>query len=151
EDRAGRPLSLDELLVLNQLFHERRIDSEAAANLMQKGPADGHAVLEKLHERGLVEAKGEKRGRVYHLSAALYRQLGQPAGYVRAHGISAIRQEAMVLEYVTAHGRIELAQVMELCGLNRGQAQRLMRRLLQSGRLSMRGNAPRWAYYVIEK
>jgi len=150
EDRAGRPFSLDELLVLNQLFHERRIDSEAAARLLQKGPADGHAVLERLHERGLAEAKGEKRGRVYHLSAAMYRQLGQPAGYVRAHGISAIRQKAMVLEYVTAHGRIELAQVIELCGITRRQAQRLIRRLIQSKRLSMRGKAPRGAYYVLE-
>jgi ATP-dependent DNA helicase RecG len=151
EDRAGRPFSLDELLVLNQLFHERRIDSDSAAGLLQKGAADGHAVLERLQERGLLEAKGEKRGRVYHLSAAMYRQLGQPAGYVRAHGISAIRQEAMVLEYVAAHGRIELAQVIDLCSLNRGQAQRLLRRLLQSKRLSMRGKGPRWAYYVIEK
>lgn len=151
EDRAGRPFSLDELLVLNQLFHERRIDSDSAARLLQKGAADGHAVLERLQERGLLEAKGEKRGRVYHLSAAMYRQLGQPAGYVRAHGISAIRQEAMVLEYVTAHGRIELAQVMDLCMLNRGQAQRLLKRMLESKRLSMRGKGPRWAYYVIEK
>jgi ATP-dependent DNA helicase RecG len=148
EDRAGRPFSLDELLVLNQLFHERRIDSEAAARLMQKGPADGHAVLERLHERGLVEARGEKRGRVYHLSAAMYRQLGQPAGYVRAHGISAIRQEAMVLEYVSAHGRIERGQVMELCGLTSPQAGRLLSRLCNAGRLKRKGTPPRWTYYV---
>ena len=148
EDRAGRPFSLDELLVLNQLFHERRIDSEVAAGLLQKGPADGHAVLERLHERGLVEAKGEKRGRIYHLSAAMYRQLGQPAGYVRAHGISAIRQEAMVLEYVTAHGRIERGQVMELCGLTSPQAGRLLNRLCTAGRLKRQGSPPRWTYYV---
>lgn len=151
EDRAGRPFSLDDLLVLNQLFHERRIDSESAAMLLQKGPADGHAVLERLQERGLLEAKGERRSRVYHLSAGMYRQLGQPAGYVRAHGISAIRQEAMVLEYVTAHGRIELGQVMDLCLLNRGQAQRLLKRLVDAKKLSMRGSGRRWAYYVIEK
>jgi ATP-dependent DNA helicase RecG len=151
EDRAGRPFSLDDLLVLNQLFHERRIDSESAAKLLQKGPADGHAVLERLQERGLLEAKGERRSRVYHLSAGMYRQLGQPAGYVRTHGISAIRQEAMVLEYVTAHGRIELSQVMDLCLLNRGQAQRLLKRLVDTKKLSMRGPGRRWAYYVIEK
>jgi len=148
EDRAGRPLSLDELLVLNQLFHERRIDSETAAQLLQKGPADGHAVLERLHERGLVEAKGEKRGRVYYLSAASYRQLGQAAGYVRTHGISAIRQEAMVLEYVAAHGRIERGQVMELCGLTSPQAGRLLIRLCTAGRLKRKGTPPRWTYYV---
>jgi ATP-dependent DNA helicase RecG len=148
EDRAGRPLSLDELLALNQLFHERRIDSDTAGRLLQKGAADGHAVLERLQERGLLEAKGEKRGRVYHLSAAMYRQLGQPAGYIRAHGISAIRQEAMVLEYVTAHGRIERAQVMELCGLTSSQAGRLLTRLCAAGRLRRQGTPPRWTHYV---
>ena len=148
EDRAGRPFSLDELLALNQLFHERRIDSDTAGRLLQKGAADGHAVLERLQERGLLEAKGEKRGRVYHLSAAMYRQLGQPAGYVRAHGISAIRQEAMVLEYVTAHGRIERAQVMELCGLTSSQAGRLLTRLCAAGRLRRQGTPPRWTHYV---
>ena len=148
EDRAGRPFSLDELLVLNQLFHERRIDSEIAARLLQKGAADGHAVLERLQERGLLEAKGEKRGRVYHLSAGMYRQLGHPAGYVRAHGITAIRQEAMVLEYVAAHGRIERGQVMELCGINSPQAGRLLTRLCAAGKLQRQGTPPRWTYYT---
>jgi ATP-dependent DNA helicase RecG len=80
----------------------------------------------------------------------MYRQLGQAAGYVRAHGISAIRQEAMVLEYVTAHGRIAAGEVAELCGITRRQAQRLIQRLIQSRRLSMRGKAPRGAYYVLD-
>jgi DNA-binding IclR family transcriptional regulator len=57
----------------------------------------------------------------------------------------------MVLEYVTAHGRIELSQVMDLCLLNRGQAQRLLKRLVDAKKLSMRGSGRRWAYYVIEK
>lgn len=35
--------------------------------LIQKGTAQGHAVLERLVELGLVEAKCEKKGRVYHL------------------------------------------------------------------------------------
>jgi ATP-dependent DNA helicase RecG len=149
EDRAGRPLALDELLVLNQLFHERRMDTEGAARLIQKGPPDGRAVLERLQERGLLEARGEKKGRIYHLSARVYRLLRQPAGYVRAHGISAIRQETMVLEYVAAHGRIERGQVMELCGLSRDQARRLLKRLIDAGKLSMRGSRPRWVYYVL--
>jgi ATP-dependent DNA helicase RecG len=148
EDRAGRPFSLDEFLVLNQLFHERRIDSETAARLLQKGPSDGNAVLERLQERGLLEAKGEKRGRVYHLSAGMYRQLGIPSGYVRTHGISPIRQEAMVLEFVAAHGRIERGQVMELCGLTSRQAGRLLTKLLAEGKLQRRGTPPRWTHYI---
>jgi ATP-dependent DNA helicase RecG len=141
EDRAGRPFSLEELLVLNQLFHERQIDSEIAARLLQKGVADVHAVLERLQERGLLEAKGEKRGRV--LIAGMYRQLGHLAGYVRAHGIAAIRQ---VLEYVAAHGRIERGQVMGLCGISSPQAGRLLTRLCAAGKLHRRGTPPRWTY-----
>jgi ATP-dependent DNA helicase RecG len=104
--------------------------------------------LERLQERGLLEAKGEKRGRVYHLSAGMYRQLGHPAGYVRAHGITAIRQEAMVLEYLAAHGRIERGQVMELCGINSPQAGRLLTRLCAAGKVQRQGTPPRWTYYT---
>jgi ATP-dependent DNA helicase RecG len=103
--------------------------------------------LERLVERGLVEPRGEKRGRVYHLSAGLYRRLGAPAGYVRAHGFDAIRQEAMVLEYVAAHGRITRREAPELCSLSGDQASRLLVRLATNGRLKPAGKK-RGAYYV---
>src|SRR5207249_4320621 len=113
EDRQGRSLALDELIVLNALFFERRIDSAAVGKLIQKGQEEARYVLERLRERGLVEARGEKRGRVYHLSASLYRRMDQPQGYVRARGIDAIRHEEMVLRYAKSHGRIVRDQVAE--------------------------------------
>jgi ATP-dependent DNA helicase RecG len=151
QDQRGASLSLDELIVLNALFFERRMDSAQAGHIIQKGAAEGRVVLERLHERGLIDAKGEKKGRVFHLSAALYRQLGQSEGYVRAHGISPIRHEAMVLEYVQAHGRIERKHVMELCGVSKDQAARLLRKMGESGKLKRMGNPPRWTFYVIAK
>jgi ATP-dependent DNA helicase RecG len=151
QDKAGTPLSLDELLVLNSLFFERRIDSQQAGRLTQKGLTEGRAILERLVERGLVEAKGETKGRVYHLSAKLYRAMGKSEDYVRSHGISPIRHEAMVMEYVQAHGRIERKHVMELCGLSGPQAGRLLRKLERSGRLKRQGNPPRWTYYVFAR
>jgi ATP-dependent DNA helicase RecG len=149
QDRRGTPLTLDELMVLNTLFFERRIDSEAAGRLIQKGVAEGRVVLERLQERGLIEAVGERRGRAYHLSAGLYRRLGQPEGYVRTHGISPNRQEAMVLEYVQAHGRIERKHVIELCGLSSQQAGRLLQRMCKSKKLVRQGAPPRWTFYVL--
>jgi len=38
EDKAGRPFVLDELIVLNTLFVQRRIDSEQVSKVIQKGP-----------------------------------------------------------------------------------------------------------------
>jgi ATP-dependent DNA helicase RecG len=151
QDKQGMPLSLDELMVLNELFLERRIDSEQAGKLIQKGTIEARRVLEKLHERGLIEAKGEKKGRVYHMSAFLYRKLEQSEGYVRTHGISPIRHEEMVLEYVRAYGRIERKHVIELCGLSGDQARRLLKKMCESEKLKAEGTPPRWTYYVLKK
>jgi ATP-dependent DNA helicase RecG len=148
QDKAGKPLSLDELLVLNQLQHERRIDAPTVGRLTQRGEAHARAVLERLVERDLIEPRGEKRGRVYHLSAPLYRRLGMPAGYVRAHGFDPIRQEAMIMEYVAAHGRITRREVADLCSLGDDQASRLLRRLVANNRLALRGKK-RGAYYEL--
>jgi ATP-dependent DNA helicase RecG len=151
QEKQGRPLTLDELIILNALFFERRINSEQAAKIIQKGLNEGRRVLERLHERGFIDAKGEKKGRVYHLAAALYRKLGQAEAYVRTHGISPIRHEAMVLEYVQAHKRIERKHVMELCGLSGDQASHLLRKMSMEGKLKPMGTPPRWVYYILTK
>jgi ATP-dependent DNA helicase RecG len=148
EDKAGRSLSLDELLALNQLQYERRMAVPLLGQLTQRGETHARAVLERLVERGLIEPRGEKRGRVYHLSAALYRQLGVPAGYVRTHGFDPIRQEAMVLEYVAAHGRITRRDVAELCSLSDRQAGHLLHRLVVDGKVIMQGTK-RGTYYEL--
>lgn len=147
EDRAGRPLGLDELLVLNHLQHERRGDAATVEQLTQRGESYARSVLERLVERGLIQARGERRGRVYHLSAPLYRRFGAPAGYVRAHGFDTIQQEAMVLQYVQAHGRITRHEAAELCGLENAQASRLLRSMARVGKLSSRGER-RGAFYT---
>ncbi len=69
ENRVGRILGLDELLILNALWQERSLSTPQASVLLQKPESDAHAVLERLVETGLVEARGERKGRTYHLSA----------------------------------------------------------------------------------
>ncbi len=58
-ERDGRPLGLDELLVLNALSAHRRIDADAAGQLIQKGSRDAQAVLKRLQERNFVAARDE--------------------------------------------------------------------------------------------
>lgn len=147
QDRAGTPFGLDELFALNCLLHQRRVTAEIVGHATQKGEAHGRAVLERLVEQSLVEGRGDSR-RVYHLSAALYRRLGAPAGYVHAHGFDPIRQEAMVLQYVQAHGRITRGQAAELCSLGGDQASRLLRRLVKEQKLKPSGTR-RGSYYEL--
>ncbi|NDU92586.1 MAG: hypothetical protein G3I10_08270 [Ferrovum sp.] len=145
-ERQQGPMTVEQMIVLNRLFHERRMTSEQAAVDIQRSQNDARAVLERLIEEGLVEARGERKGRVYHLAARFYGAVGQPEAYVRVHGLDLIRQEAAVLQFVQAHGRVKRENVMELCGLADRQSTFLLSRLVREGKLVKRGER-RGTYY----
>lgn len=147
QEQDGHPLSLDELMLLNALFLERRIDSAKAGELIQKGPAEARSALERLHERGWVEGRGEKRGRVYHLSSKLYEKLGGVAAYVRSRGFDQIQQRQMILNAVEAKGKITRKIAAELCQISEPQAYRLLSNMTKNNELRMKGRG-RGAYYT---
>lgn len=147
ESQAARPLSLDDLLLLNHLWQERRLSTTEAAALIQKPETEARTRLQRLVEAGLVEARGERKGRTWHLSAPAYRRLGEPGAYVRQRGFEPLQQEQMVLQYVEKHGSVSRAQVAELCRLSTPQAYRLLQRLEKQGlvvRAGSRGRAVRY-------
>ena len=146
ESQSGRLLGVDELLLLNALWRDRSFVTEGAARLVQKPEADARATLHRLVEAGLVEERGQKRGRTWHLSAAAYRALGDKAGYVRQRGFEPLQQEQMVLQYVDKHGRITRREAAELCRVASHQARDLLGRLVGRGKLVLKG-ARKGAFY----
>lgn len=146
EGQGGRVLGLDELLILNALWQERSLTTGDAAHLLQKSEAQTRSTLHTLVEAGLVEERGQKKGRTWHLAAAVYRLLGDKAGYVRQRGFEPLQQEQMVLQYVEKHGRITRREVAELCRIGPYQATRLLSRLVDEGRL-VRHGARKGAWY----
>ncbi|MHB1317471.1 MAG: ATP-binding protein, partial [Anaerolineae bacterium] len=100
ENRAGHSMHLDELQILSHIRYERDITTPIAARLTQRPEAYVRGVLEGLVESGVLERRGERRARVYHLSATVYRGLGQAAAYVRTHGFEPRQIEQMILQYV---------------------------------------------------
>lgn len=147
ESQAGRALRLDELLLLNALWRERTIATERAARLVQKPEAEARAVLARLVEMGLVDGRGERKGRTWHLSAATYRRLGDEAAYVRQRGFELPQQEQMVLQYVEKHGRITRRDAADLCRISADQAYRLLTRLVDEGQL-VRHGSKKGAWYA---
>ena len=137
--RDGRPLDLHTLQVLHEVRAESRVTSARAGDLLHVGTDDARLVLNSLVERGLLESRGEGRGRTYHLVAALYREIGESAAYVRARGFDPIQQEQMILTYVAQHGSIRRAEAAELCRIAPDQASRLLRRMARGGTLRMTG------------
>jgi ATP-dependent DNA helicase RecG len=146
ENQAGRLLALDDLLILNAMWLERRLTAAEAARLIQKPEADARVRLGSLVESGLVEARGERASRAYLLSAATYRRLGDKAGYVRQRGFEPEQQEQMVLQFARKHGRITRGETADLCQISSLQARYLLNRLVQKDLLSMHG-IKRGTYY----
>lgn len=149
ENRRQRPFGVNELLILAHVWREREIDTSSAAALMQRSDADARAALEGLVEAGLLERRGDKKGRTYLLSASAYRLLGQPAAYVRARGFEPEQMEQMILQYARAHGQISRKEVMELCRVNAPRAYRLLKGLVEARQLAPKGQGVgRGAVYI---
>lgn len=139
EERTGRAMPLDSLIILSRLRLERRLTINDLAPSIQKSEQEARATLEKLSEAGLVEAHGGGRARAYTLSAKIYRKSGQKAAYIRQAGFNHIQQEQMVLSYIAKHGSIKRADVAELCRLSLPQAYHLLKRLKDAGKIAQQG------------
>jgi ATP-dependent DNA helicase RecG len=145
-DTPGQRVTVDEMLVVNAVDRERRLELARAAELVQRSEPATRAILERLVESGVLEARSERRERVYHFSAATYRALGRPAEHVRLTGIEPIQREQMILQFVDAHGRITRSQAADLCQIGGREARSVLEKLVNRGDLVVRGEK-RGAYY----
>ncbi len=148
ENRRGGRLPIDGLIALAVLREFKRITSEELARHLQKDTDQAKRTLEALHEAGLVQAHGVTKARSYTLSAGLYQAMGNKAAYTRQLGFSALQNEQMVLNYIRQHGQIKRAEVMELCRLSEDQAWKLLKRLMDNGKVRKHGER-RGAYYTL--
>lgn len=146
QEQADRPLSLPELQILSELLRERRATTADLAALTQRTESETRNNLATMVERGWVEARGEGKGRTWHLSASVYRLLESSAGYVRVRGFEPLQQEQMILTFASAYGRITRSQAADLCAIAPEQASRVLRRLAKQGKLKQRGER-RGSYY----
>lgn len=148
ENRRNGVLPVDSLIALATLRELKRLSADELARHIQRDAASAKRTLEALIEIGLVEGHGATRGRSYTLSAALYQRAGQQLAYTRQKGFSAIQHEQMILSFIQQHGRIKRAEVMALCHLDDDQAYRLLKRLVEEGKLANHGER-RGAYYTL--
>ncbi len=148
--RSGAEMTLEDLLTLHEVRVERRITTERAAALFQVDQSSARATLNSLVERGWLESRGERKGRTYHMAAAIYRQLGEPAQYVRTKGFDEIQQQEMIRTFVEQHGSISRREAAELCQIALIQAGRVLRKLRDEGELVMRGERRGARYELVE-
>lgn len=147
EGELKRELPIDSLIALAALREMKRLSTDELARHIQREPTQAKKTLESLVEAGLAQAHGTARGRSYTLALGVYKADGDKAAYTRQLGFSSLQHEQLVLNYVRQHGRIQRADVMDLCRLTEGQAKDLLKRLKAEGKLTLEG-AGRAAAYV---
>ena len=146
-EQHGQEMPIDSLIALSALHTQKRLDTEALAQHIQRDAAQARYTLERLVESGLAQAHGSGRGRSYTLSAKVYRAEGKSVAYTRQAGFSTLQREQMVLAHVGHHGQIKRSEAAELCLLDARQASRLLRRLVEEGKLVQHGDR-RGAFYT---
>lgn len=147
ENRLGRSLPINSLLILSALQNQRRLTITEIAEVTNIGEIRAKAVVEKLVEAGLVDASGNNKSRFYILSAKVYKEQDNIVGYVRQTGIDAVKYEAWIMELMhNQGGKITRDNVVELLNVTPPQAYRLLKKLSDKGSIKLVGSG-RAAYY----
>jgi ATP-dependent DNA helicase RecG len=142
ETRAGRTLTLDDLIVLRTLAEQGIVDRWSASTR-----DDAAAVLVSLRERGYVVPVGRGKGTSYRFSRALSdairgrsdTDLDMP---LDDHAVR-LRIEAVLAE----RGRLTNVDVRRLSGYSRAEVVRMMNALREQGLAELAGRG-RSAHYV---
>ncbi len=151
ENRLGRSLPINSLLILSALQSQRRLTIAEIAEVTNIGEIRAKAVVEKLVEAGLVDASGNNKARFYILSSKVYKEQDNIVGYVRQTGIDAVKYEAWIMELIQKQGgKITRDNVVELLNVTPPQAYRLLKKMSDKDRIKLVGNG-RSAYYELVK
>lgn len=148
QNRLGRPLPINTLLVLNALKEIPRSDVKQISEATNLSEMIVKTVLDKAVENGLVEAYGAGRGRNYMLSHELYNDKAKKMGYVRQKDIDEARYPEMIINMAKKSEFIARADVMSLLHVNSGKAYNLLKDLANQGIL-IPINKGRYAKYKL--
>lgn len=151
EERTGQKLPINSLLILSTLRTQRRASIHELCEAIHLSEARIRANIEKLLEAGLVEAKGEGRSRTYILSSKVYREQGDPIGYVRQSGIDKLRYDELVMTLAKNQGYITRDDVVQLLRISESQAYRILKRLSSENRILLEGTGRSAKYRVADE
>lgn len=149
QNKIGRALPINSLLVLNELKRNRRASLEELSDVTHINNSKIKITVEKLVESGLIEAMGNGRSRTYTLSAKIYKQSDNITGYVRQTGIDKIRYPEMIIKFAQSNnGKIARKEAADLLQISEPQAYRTLKKMSEEGTLELVGKG-KYAYYKL--
>ena len=133
QNRLGRPLPINTLLVLNALKDLPKSDIHQIAEAVKLPDTVVKTIMEKSLESGLIEAFGSGRGRSYMLSRRVYNDKQKTAGYVQQKDIDETRYQELILDMARTNEYIARADVVRLLHVRDNKAYRLLKKLVNDG------------------
>lgn len=149
QNRLGRPMPINTLLVLNKLKDMPKSDVSQLSETLNLSETMVRTVLDKAVENGLVEAYGGGRGRNYILAHNLFKDKTKSIGYVRQQDIDETRYYELILNMAKHNDFICRADVINLLHVKESKAYGLLRKLVEDGHLEP-VNKGRYAKYKIK-
>lgn len=133
QNRLGRPLSLNTLLVLNVLKDMPRSNLTDLAESVNLSEIATKAILDNSIECGIVDIYGSGRNRTYILSPKVYSTKSKRIGYVRQVDIDETRYPELIINLAKTNEFISRADVVHLLHVDNNKAYRLLKSLVDQG------------------
>ena len=150
QNRLGRPMPINTLLVLNALRDLPRSDVHQLSEAVNLTETMVKTILDKAIETNLVEAYGSGRGRNYILSSRIYARKGKKTGYVQQSDIDEARYLELIRKMAENNDFISRADVVQLLRVPDNKAYRLLKKLVEQGVLEAI-NKGHYAKYAMKK
>jgi ATP-dependent DNA helicase RecG len=144
----GEEFSLGELVVLSYLKRNQEIDLNEATRILQRDSREAHELLGAMVEHRVLEPFGQKKGRVYRLSKAIYVELRQSVEYYLHRDTESAYAEAAITGYIRQNGFITNQMVRTLLRVNRSQSAYILKKLVKVKKLTRVGQGNKSRYEI---
>jgi len=137
--RLGRTLMVPELLVLWEIWTSGRVSVAEVAHLIQRDQRAARDLLRRLQQDDLVTRFFSGGRYLYRLGPGMRGEGGPLEAGPSVSALSAAQIEEQIIAHVRQHGRIRRGDVEVLSGLSRDQAYRVLKGLVEQGKLELVG------------
>ena len=135
QNRLGRPLSLNSLLVLNTLKDLPKSTVSQIAEAISISEIAIKAILDNYIGAGIVEGFGNGKNKTYILSPKVYRTQAAKIGYVRQVDIDETRYPELIINLAKNTDFLSRADVVQLLHVSPSKAYNLLKKLVEQGAL----------------
>lgn len=138
ENQIGKPMKLDELLVLSKVVNNKRVKVADLANIPNMGAYRLQSVIDRLCGLEFIEPSGKTSGLSYILHVSKRKDLDDKIDYVKSKKQEKARQKEAILRYLDSIPTINNAEARQLLSLqekDRSKVSRLFAELISENEI----------------